>query len=654
MSEETIQETLDAAFRHQTAGELVEASALYQRALEIQPDQPDILQRAAILAFQMDKREEAIDLALRSIALDGQRADFHYNLGLMLRNMGRLAESVQAFGQAIAVNAEYAEAYNDMGIALVSAQRPAEAIECFRQALALRSDFPEALNNLGSALGTIGKLDEAISACRQAVAIRSDFFPAYNNLGNALWVKGLLDEALVACQTALHLRPDHAQAHSNLGNVLKEMGRATEAVASFRRAIESNPDYVEAHSNLILAMQYDPEESAQSIISELERFDAQHARPLRGSIAVYDNDRDPHRRLRVGYVSADFREHVCAHFLDPLLRSHDHEKFEIFCYAQVPKPDARTRRFQQMADGWRNTVAWSDAYLAEQIRSEKIDILVDLKLHTDANRLLAFARQPAPVQVSWLGYPGSSGLKTIRYRLSDSHIEIPQGPPMPWEEALQMPGCFWCYDPFATEPAVNELPALKSGRITFGCLNSLAKVNDRVLALWMRVLKATPGKLLLLAPAGSCRKRIFEACDRAGVDAARIEFAERCSRAEYLKLYQQIDLGLDTFPYNGHTTSLDSLWMGVPMITLVGKTLVGRAAWSQLSNLDMKGFAARTEDEYVRLATILTGNLPRLAEIRAGLRAKMQNSPLMDAAAFARGVEAAYRDIWRRWCQENA
>jgi predicted O-linked N-acetylglucosamine transferase (SPINDLY family) len=654
MPEETIQQTLDAAFRHQTAGELEEAHALYQRALEAQPDQPDILQRAAILAFQMDRREEAIDLALRSISLDGQRADFHYNLGLMLRNMGRLGESIEAFRQAIAINPDYPEAFNDVGIALASARRPEDAIECFRQALSLRSDFPEALNNLGSALGTIGKLNEAISACRQAVAIRGDFFPAYNNLGNALWVKGLLDEAMVACQTALHLRPNHAQAHSNLGNVFKEMGRPAEAVAGFRRAIEFNPNYVEAHSNLILAMQYDPGESAQSIIAELERFDEKHARPLRKSIAAHENDRDPDRRLRIGYVSADFREHVCAHFIDPLLRSHDHEQFEIFCYAQVERPDGRTARFQKMADGWRNTVAWPDAYMAEQIRQDKIDILIDLKLHTDANRLLTFAHQPAPVQLSWLGYPGSTGVQTIRYRFSDAQIESPESPPMPWEEAIKLPACFWCYDPLTTEPAVNELPALKSGRITFGCLNSFAKVNDRVLELWMRVLKATPGQLLLLAPAGSSRKRIYEICDRAGVNANRIEFVDRCGRAEYLKLYNQIDLGLDTFPYNGHTTSLDSLWMGVPMITMIGKTLVGRAAWSQLSNLDLKGFAARSEDEYVRLATILSGNLERLAEIRSGLRAKMQNSPLMNAAAFARGVETAYRDLWRRWCQEKS
>ena len=293
--------------------------------------------------------------------------------------------------------------------------------------------------------------------------------------------------------------------------------------------------------------------------------------------------------------------------------------------------------------------------VAERIRSDRIDILVDLALHTANNRLLVFARKPAPVQVTWLGYPGTTGLSAIDYRLTDPYLDPPGlFDAFYSEESIRLPDTFWCYDPLTDQPPVNALPALENGFITFGCLNNFCKVNDGCLALWAQVLQAVPqSRLLLLAPRGQAREHVLARLQQEGIAAPRVEFADRQPRLEYLKLYHRIDLGLDPLPYNGHTTSLDAFWMGVPTLTLVGKTVVGRAGWSQLCNLGLKELAAETPEQYVALAAELAADLPRLQELRGTLRQRMLRSPLMDANRFARHVEQAYRQMWRRWCQQT-
>ncbi|MGD0390476.1 MAG: hypothetical protein ABSC42_16145, partial [Tepidisphaeraceae bacterium] len=293
-----------------------------------------------------------------------------------------------------------------------------------------------------------------------------------------------------------------------------------------------------------------------------------------------------------------------------------------------------------------------DAQVAAQVREDQIDILVDLKLHTGENRLLIFAQKPAPVQATWLGYPGTSGLDTMDYRLTDPYLDPPGLDDACYSErSIRLPDTFWCYDPLANEPAVNAPPCLEKGFITFGCLNTFCKVNDALLTLWAGVLKAlSNSRLLLLVPKGSARQRVLDRLGQEGIGPERVEFVARQSRPEYRKTYHRIDIGLDTVPCNGHTTNLDSFWMGVPVITLVGQTVAGRAGLSQLTNLGLLELIARTPDQYVQIATDLAGDLPRLGELRRTLRARMQTSPLMDGPRFARNVEAAYRQMWRNWC----
>jgi predicted O-linked N-acetylglucosamine transferase (SPINDLY family) len=339
------------------------------------------------------------------------------------------------------------------------------------------------------------------------------------------------------------------------------------------------------------------------------------------------------------------------------MSAHDHQDFEIICYSAVTLPDAFTARMRGHADVWRDIAGLTDEQIVELVRADAIDVLVDLTMHMGPrNHLRVFARKPAPVQVCWLAYPGTTGLSAIDYRLTDPYIDPPGLDDRYYsEESIRLPDSFWCYDPLTSEPAVNALPALELGYVTFGCLNNFCKVNAPVLELWGQVLKAVDrSRLLLLAADGTHRQRTLEVLGREGVAPERVSFVGKQPRPQYLAQHHQVDVALDTFPYNGHTTSLDGFWMGVPVITLVGDTVVGRAGLGQLTNLGMEELAARSPDSFVSIAVALANDLPRLSQYRATLRDQLMKSPLTDAPRFARNVEAAYRGMWERWCANGS
>jgi len=680
----SVQQTFDLALQHHQAGRLAAAEPLYRQVLAQQPEHAGALHLLGVIAHQAGKREAAVDLIGRAIALRPDWPEAHSNLGEALKAQGKLDLAIAAFRQAIALKPGYPEAYNNLGSALQAGGRLDDAIAAYHQALALRPNFPGAYNNLGNSLRSKGQLDQAIAAYHQAITLKPNFAEAYSNLGNALKDKGQIDPAIAAYRQALALKPTYpeahsslgvalkdrgnteeaiaayhqalaldsnfAEAHNNLGGALKSRGQLDEAIAAYRQAIAVKPTYAEAHSNLVFTLHYHPGYDAAAIAQEHRRWNQQHAEPLKQYIQPHTNDRNPDRRLRIGYVSADFRAHASACFLVPLLEHHDLQQVELFCYAQVVESADMTRRFQRLA-AWRSTVGLSDEQAAQQIRADGIDILVDLKLHTEHNRLLVFARKPAPVQATWLGFPGSTGLTAIDYRLSDPYLDPPGMDESVYsEQTLRLPDCFWCYDPLdGRDIPVNALPALAAGKVTFGCLNNFCKINDALLSLWAQVLQKVPGsRLLLLAGDGDHRQRTIGRLAQEGIDPTRVEFAPRQSRRGYLQLYHRIDLGLDSFPYNGHTTSLDSFWMGVPVVTRIGSTAVSRAGWCQLSNLGLPDLAGQTSEQFVQIAVQLASNLPRLQQLRTTLRPRMEASPLMDAPRFARNIEAAYRQMWRQ------
>ena len=584
-------------------------------------DRPSSAEEWNAVAAAMERQgrfSEAANAYLRSLAVDNQQGETFFGLGNALLNCGHLEQAITAYRRAIVLRPQFPEAFNNLGFTLRAAGRQIEAIEAFGRAIALRPDYVDALNNLGMALGEGGQLDESLAACRRALALRPDFVPAMINIGNACQAGGQLDEAIDCFRRAWTLAPDSP-----------------------------------APDNLLFAIHFHPAYGSKEIKDEHDRWNKQVARPLAPAKIQHANDRSPDRQLRIGYVSPDFRNHSQAHFTVPLLSHHDHKQFEIFCYSDVRAPDELTSRLRSYADNWRDTAALSDPHLAALVLRDRIDILVDLTLHMSGNRLLVFARKPAPVQVTWLGYPSTTGLETMDYRLSDPYLDPPDAAAEFFsEKTIRLPHSFWCYDPLANLPDVNDLPALRNGFITFGCLNNFTKITPPTLELWAQVLLDIPrSRLIVLSPRGSARSRILAMLTTHGVDPSRVEFCDRVARHEYLATYNRFDISLDTVPYPGHTTTFDSLWMGVPVVTLTGSTTVSRGGLSILSNLALTEFVAPTPQDYVRITKALANDSSRLATLRSTLRARMQASPLMNAAKFAGDFESSYRQMWATWCR---
>ena len=639
-------------------GRFAEAVAAHRQAIALKPDYAEAYGNLAVALKSGGQLDAAIAALRQAIALQPHSPDAHSNLGNALRGKGQLDAAIAAYRQALALKPNYPEACSNLGVALKDQGDLDAAVAAHRRAIALNPNYAEAYSNLGSALQAQGQLDAAVAALRQAIALNPRLPEAHNNLGNALQAQGQLDAAVAALRQAIALKPRYAEAFNNLGVILCDTGRFDESITAHRQALALAPDEAWIHSNLVLALHYHPAGDAQTIAAEQRNWNLQHAAPLKRYFQPHTNDRAPERRLRIGYVSPDFRDHVVGRNVMPLFKHMDCGQFEAFCYADVAVSDPLTEEFRRRAGTFRVVSGMSHTALAERIRADGIDILVDLALHTAGNRLPVFARRPAPVQVTFAGYPGSTGLDAIGYRLTDPYLD-PLEPGVDEryvEKSMRLPATFWCYDPLeACPPAVGPLPALGKGQVTFGCLNNFCKVNDGVLKLWARVLAGVAGsRLVLLAEEGSHRERTLEALEGLGVSRARVRFEAKRPRGAYLKLYQQIDIGLDTVPYNGHTTSLDSYFMGVPVVTLVGRTVVGRAGFSQLMNLGLPELIGRTEEQYVQIARGWAGDLGRLAGLRAGLRGRMEASPLMDGQAFACGIEAAYRQMWRRWCATAA
>jgi len=636
-------------------GQFDEAIAVYRRALELQPDAPETHNALGIALRERGQIEEASAAFRRAIELQPNDPEGHNNLGAALAGLGRLDEAIAACRRALELRPGYPQAHNNLGYIFRERGQPEEAVAACLRALQIKPNFPEALDNLGAALLGQGRAAEAIAAGRRALELQPDFPEAHNNLGAALARQGQLDEAITAYRRALELQPGCTPAHNNLGTALKSRGEVDAALASFRQALKLQPDDAPAHSNLIFCLHLHPGQNEKTIAAEHRRWNRRFSDPLKPFLQPHANDPAIARPLRIGYVSADFRDHPVGRHVLPLLERHDREQFEIFCYSGVVRPDPITERLRALNGRWRNTFGVSDARLAEMIREDGVDILVDLALHTAGNRLPVFARQPAPVQVAWLGYPGSTGLRGIGYRLTDGHMEPPEEKSA-WtaEKPVRLPDCWSCYRPADETPEVNALPALSAEGVTFGSLNNFAKMHEGVLALWARVLEAVQGsRLLMYCPEGLARERVRAALGARGIAAERVELVGASPRPEYLRLHQRIDIGLDPFPFNGMSTTCDALWMGTPVLTLPGKMPASRAGLSILSSVGLGELAAASEEDFVRMAVELAGDLPRLAELRAGLRPRMQASPLMDTARFTQNVEAAYRTMWKTWARKR-
>jgi predicted O-linked N-acetylglucosamine transferase (SPINDLY family) len=578
--------------------------------------------------------------------------EVHNNLGVALLDLKRFDDSISAFEQAIRIKPDLAEAHSNLGNALTVAGRPEEAFAAYRKAIGIHQDYAEGYFNFGNALSAAGRIEEAVESYQQAIRIKPTHAGAHANLGNALLRQQKYVEAMESFHRMLAFDPNDAITRCNLGNVLKDTGRLDEAIAYYREAVWLQPTLSEVHSNLLYALQAHPLYEARAIYEEHRRWNEVHGAPLAIFIQHPSNDRNPDRRLKVGYVSPDFRDHVVGQNLLPLLREHDHKQFEIFCYANMNRGDALTEEMKGYADSWRGIAEMSDATAADLIRRDKIDILVDLSLHTGRNRLLIFARKPAPVQMSYLGYCSTTGLDAMDYRFSDPFMDPAETDLSIYsEKTVRLPETYWCYNPREATPEVAPLPAKAAGYVTFGSLNNFAK-SASALGLWAEILNSVPNsRLILHSPEGPHRDDAKKKFEAKGISADRVDFQAHVPWPEYVQTYGRIDIGLDPFPWGGGITTCDTLWMGVPVVSLLGRTAVGRGGASVLGNIGLGKLVGKTPEEYMKIAVELANDLPRLAELRRGLRGRMQSSPLMDAPRFGRNVEAAYRKMWREWCE---
>jgi predicted O-linked N-acetylglucosamine transferase (SPINDLY family) len=573
-------------------------------------------------------------------------------LGEVYHRLDQPDKAANCYRRALALRPDLVEVLGNLGLALLQGGNAREAALCLREAVGLRPELAEIHNNLGMALTRQDDQEQAVFHFRQAVRLKPDLAAAHNNLGLALADQGMPDEALDCYERAAQLAPENVGALANLGNAYKDQGRLGEAVRCYRQALAIQPENARIHSNLLLALSYQPSAEPLAILREARCYAEQHAAPLAITVSPHLVRSEAQRRLRIGYVSGDFRDHPVAYFFEPILASHDHQRFEIVCYADVHNPDITTQRLQEYADRWRSLVGLSDEQAAALIRQDQIDILVDLAGHTGGNRLLVFARKPAPVQASYLGYLGTTGLEAIDYYITDAHADpLGLAEEHYQERLLRLPECAFCYRPGAAPEAATELPARRCGRLTFGSLNTLAKLSAEVLALWAQVLTAVPGsRLMLPRGAGRACAWLCDVLSRHGIGAERLLLLDKAAtRFEYLKRYLEIDLCLDPFPYNGVTTTCDALWMGVPVLTLAGRTTVSRQGVRYLRSVGLEGLIAQSPAAYVPTATELAGDLARLEGLRCGLRERMRVSPLMDGPRLTSHLEVIYRRLWDEW-----
>jgi protein O-GlcNAc transferase len=632
-------------------GGLDEAISECRRTVELDPSLPEAYCNLGNALHDRGDLDAAVASYRKAMDLNPDLPEVHSNLGNCLRALGRLEEAIASYQKAISLRPDYAEAFCNLGIVLNSKGQLAEAVSAYLNALMVRPAYPEARKNLGNALMRQGRCDEAIDNFQQAISLKPNYPEAYNSLAFALNQKGDFEAAIEAYRQAIALWPAYAEAFNNLGSVMKDQGRLEEAISYYRRALELDPKDNVAHSNILLTLNYCSGITLAELAEAHAGFEQQQAAAFRHTFAPRTAASD-RGRIRFGFVSPDFGMHPVGQFLIRLLENlRLEQRSETYCYSDRIARDQMTGRLKAESDGWRDMVGASDEQLALQIRDDDVDVLFDLAGHTGQNRLLVFARKPAPVQVTWAGYVGTTGLQAMDYVLAD-RFEIPTGAESYYqEEVLRMPDGWVCYAPPAYAPQVTALPALQSAGVTFGCFNNPAKITPQAIEVWARILRRLPEARLVLMFKGwdnpGLARRAVEMFELHGIDPARLEFRGWSLHDRLLAEYQRVDVALDPFPYAGGLTTCEALWMGVPVVTCPFETFASRHSLSHLSNIGLTETIARDLDDYVETAVRLATDLPRLAELRAGLRERVAASPLCDGKRFARNFLELFANVWR-------
>jgi predicted O-linked N-acetylglucosamine transferase (SPINDLY family) len=633
-------------------GQFEAAAAEYRETVRLRPDFSITHYNLGVVLTALGEIDEAVDCYRRACACQPQLAEAHLNLASLLHNRREINLAASEYQCALAIRPDYFEALENYGIMLQTVGRSDEALLCFEHALRVRPGSASAHFNRGNILKTVQRSTEAIAEYREAVRLEPSFGAAYHNLAVIYNEFQQADPALEYCEKGLALDPGSASLCECKAFALHLQGRGDQALVWYRKAMELDTARADLHSNFLYTLNYLPGFSQLAVFTEHRAWAERFAEPLTHLAAPHEHNRGATRKLRLGYVSAHFRRHAVNNFSEPILVAHDHDKFEIYCYSDVASPDAVTAKLEAAADVWRPVVGLSDEQLAEQIRNDRIDILVDLAGHIGGNRLLTFARKPAPIQVTYLGYQNTTGMTAMDYRVTDEQADPPDLTERYYTEKLvRLPRAFFCYRPPDEAPPVSPLPAASSGHVTFGSFNSFRKVTPPVIDAWLRILGAVErSRLLVLAGRGGYVEQHLRELARAyALDPARIVLHDRKATAEYLDLIAQADIALDPFPFTGHTTTCDSIWMGVPVVMLQGESYASRFGGSVLRNVGLTELITKSVEQYVGCAVALANDRTRLTRLRATLRGTMSASPLLDFPGFTRNLEAAYRQMWNDW-----
>ena len=661
---------------------------LISKAVRIDPNNAEAQNNLGIVLRELGKLNRAARCYQKAIAIAPNYAEASNNLGLVLQELGRQEDALASYQKAISINPNFPSAYNNLGNTFKELGDMDDAVASYKRALDIEPNFAEALSNMGLALLDLGQLEEALSSCQRAseiapdnalinynlgtvyhaqgilnkalasyqsaLNIRTDLLDAQSNIGVILHELGRFDEAVVNFQHILSLNSDYADAHANLGNTLLALGKLDEAVASYRCALKINENDAHSHSNILMAENYRDTVTLKSL-SELHlEWDTQHGIPRQRAWQDHGNTPDPRRCLRIGLVSPDLGRHPVGYFIVNLLEHKLKDEAAFFCYSDR-KPDDMTERLMKLSDEWIDARALSNQGLYERIRSDQIDILFDLAGHTAKNRLIVFAQRPAPIQITWAGYPGSTGLSAMDYIFADLR-HVPDGLERYYaEEVIRLPDGWISYAPPSYAPDVGFLPFHRNGFINFGSFNNPKKINEGVLAVWAKILIAIPKSRLILKYQGMDveinKRRMISIMSAHGVEISRLTFEGRSSHADLLARYNDIDIALDPFPYSGGLTTCEALWMGVPVITVPGETFASRHSLSHLSNVGVPELVAEGPEDYICKVVELANDIARLTDLRSSLRDQMDKSALCDGGKFASVFTAVLRQIWNSWCR---
>ena len=609
----------------------------------------------AIFAGQ-DQLDEAIKNYKKSIEINSDYAQAYNNLGASQHKLNKINEAVGSYKKAISLKTDFAEAYNNLGNAFRDLDKPKEALTHLKKAIEINSDYSEAYNNLGAAYQDLSNNEEALKNFQKAIKIKPNYTEAYNNLGMLFSDLARFDESLNCYKKAIEIKPNYEKAYNNLGNLFNNLGRYDEASAAFNQAIKIKPDYAKAYSNLLFNLNYKTNFNPTTYLSEAKKFRAK-CEPVKKNISVSYNYEKKPKKIRLGLVSADFGNHPGGFFTLSTLRELRKKNFELVAYATTSRQDELSSFFRPLFSKWHFVEKKNDEEIVEQIFKDGIHILMDLQGHSAKNRLPIFIYKPAPIQVSWLAQ-GSTGIPEIDYFIGSDHITPKEEEKHYVEKILRMPEISQCFTPPIFDVKINSLPALKNNFITFGCVNKLSKINDDVIFLWSKILSSVSNSKLLLKNRDLDNKgiveKIIERFGKHNINSNRlILIGKSKTRRELLKIYNEIDIALDPFPFQGNTSTCEAVWMGIPVLTLKGDRYLSHFGESINSNLDMNNWIAKNQEEYVTLAIKYSSDIDSLSKIRVNLRDVALNSPVFDALRFSEHFSSALWEIWNNFSKNN-